>query len=364
MNRTHRRSSLFPLILLSYSLACSGPQAIPTVSFGRGIDHASQKQALISPVDLFAEPAMKTHLHPSNIFSYDAPAGWTAVDLPHAVQISSPTSIVLSISVIDGGYKLSTSSFIKLAANTENSLYMNRDQYRVVAQREDRANRFVFIEKTYLQDDEHWISLSIYRQVGQLMYVVEMNGDGTEITSSPSYEELFFAFNESIRPHPQVDLTSAAYLDLWTFAPADHRFSMEIPLGWEWSASKPSDNIEKTQFRSPDGNAVIDNVFGTYDEFIALDFAADYALKLIGASYANGVDDIMVTSEIILGDGESEKITWVSRSGGYAGVAYFEVRNRLEMRVLSFSWNRLFDDIYATVMENAAATYQLHPAIE
>jgi hypothetical protein len=360
-----RRSSLFPLILLSYSLACSGLQPIPPAhSQGHALQPASQKQALINQLDLFDAPAMKAYLHPSNMFSYEVPVGWTVEDSPLSVQVSSPTSIVFSVSWIDGGYTLSTSSFIKLASNTENTKYASHDRYRVIAHREDRQNRFVFVEKTYLQDGARRISISIYRQIGQFMYIVEMSGAGTEITSSPKYEELFFAFNESIRPHSVANLTSVAYLDVWTFTEAENRFSMDVPLGWEWSASEPQEDVEKTQFRSPDGNAVIDTIYWNPGEFINMVFAADYAFNLLADSYLKSTDDIKVISEIILEDGRKEKITWVSRSGGYAGVTYFEVRNRVEMRVLSFTWNRLFDDIYAPVMENAAATYELRPLME
>jgi hypothetical protein len=364
MSSPQRRSSFFPLILLSYSLACSGFQAISTSSHGRVIDHASQKQALISPLDLFDTPAMKTYFHPSDMFSYDVPAGWVVDESSNGVQISSPTSITLSISWIDGGYKLSTASFLKLASNTENTQYAGRHRYHVIAHREDQLNRSVFVEKTYLQDGVRRTSISIYRQVGQFMYIVEMSGDWAEITSSPNYEALFFSFNESIRVSPLADLSSVPYFSAWTFTQVQDRFSMDIPLGWEWSASEPQENIVKTQFHSPDGNAIIDHVFWDYGEIIKMDFAAEYAFNLLGTSYAKGKDDIKVTSEIILDTGTREKIIWVSRSGGYAGVTYFEVRNRTQMHILSFTWNRLFDDIYAPVMEAAAATFDSYLPVE
>lgn len=280
------------------------------------------------------------------------------------VQISSPTSIDLSISWIDGGYKLSTSSFLKLASNTENTQYAGHHRYQVIAHREDQLNRSVFVEKTYLQDGVRRTSISIYRQVGQFMYIVEMSGDGAEITSSPKYEALFFEFNESIRVYPLADLSPLPYLNAWTFTQAQDRFSMDIPLGWEWSASESQENIVKTQFHSPDGNAVIDHIFWDYGEIIKMDFAAEYAFNLLGASYAKGKDDVKVTSEIILENGKKEKITWVSRSGGYAGVTYIEVRNRTQIHILSFTWNRLFDDIYAPVMETAAATFDSYLPME
>lgn len=358
MNTRQRRSSLFPLILLSYGLACSGFETIPAGPLANVVEsHTSQKQAVVSPLDLFDAPAMQSYTHPSQMFSYDAPVNWTVDSSSSRVHIYSPTSIVLSISWIDSGYKLSSSSLIKLASNTESTQYAGQDRYQVIAHREDRLNRSVFVEKTYLQNETRKTSISIYRQIGQFMYIVEMSGDGAQITSSPHYEELFFAFNESIRPHAVAGLTSAAYLNAWTFTHAEDHFSMDIPLGWQEFDSRPQENVVKTQFHAPDGNAVIDHVFLDLGEIVKMDFAVDYAFELLG-TYVNGTDDIKVTSEIILENGKRERVTWVSRSGGYAGVAYIEVRNRTQVLILSFTWNRLFDDIYAAVMESAAATYE------
>jgi hypothetical protein len=352
-----RRSTLFPLILLSYSLACSGFETIPAGLPASVETYTSQKQALISPPDLFDTPAMKTYLHPSNIFSYDAPIGWDVNVSLSGVQIYSPTSIVLFISSINTGYDLSTSSFIQLASNIEHTQYAEYDQYQVIAHQEDRLHRVVFIEKTYLQNDIRRTSISIYRQIGHYLYIVEMSGDRAEITASHMYEALFFAFNESIEALDPVGLTSVPYIDTWTFTQAQDHFSMDIPLGWLGPASEMQGNVVRTQFHAPDGNAVIDHVFWDQDEVIKMNAAAGYAFKLL-SDYVNGTDDIKVTSEIILENGKKEKITWVSRSGGYAGVVYIEVRNRMEVFILSFTWNRLFDDIYGPVMETTAATYE------
>jgi hypothetical protein len=352
-----RRSSLFPLILLSYSLACSGFETIPPGVLGRVPLTTSPKQALISPLDLFDTPAMKTYLHPSNLFLYDAPLGWDVNDSLSGVQIYSPTSIILSISWINTGYDLSTSSFIQLASNIEHTQYASHERYQVIAHDEDRLHRVIFIEKTYLQNDVRRISISIYRQIGQYLYIVEMSGDGAEITTSHMYEELFFAFNESIEAlHPE-GLTSAPYINTWTFTQAQDHFSMDVPLGWVGIDPEPQENVLRTQFHAPDGNAVIDHVFWNHGEIIKMDMAVDYAFNLLG-SHVNGTDDIKVTSEIILENAKREKLTWVSRSGGYAGVIYVEVRNRMEVVILSFTWNRLFDDIYGPLMETTAATYE------
>jgi hypothetical protein len=357
MTPRQRRSSLFPLILLSYSLACSGFETIPPGALDRVEPAASQKQALISPPDLFDTPAMKTYLHPSNIFLYEAPQGWDVNDSLSGVQIYSPTSIVLSISWINTGYDLSTASFIQLASNIEHTQYAGHERYQVIAHEEDRLHRVVFIEKTYLQDDVRKTSISIYRQIGQYLYIVEMSGDGAEITTSHMYEALFFAFNESIEALHSADLTPAPYINTWTFTQAQDHFSLEVPLGWLGSDFEPQENVVRTQFRAPDGNAVIDHVFWGHDEIIKMEVAVDYAFNLLG-SHVNGTNDIKVTSEIILENAKREKLTWVSRSGGYAGVIYVEVRNRTEVIILSFTWNRLFDDIYRPVMETSAATYE------
>ncbi len=319
---------------------------------------SSQKQAVIDEVVLFDSPAVRPYLHPSGMFSYEVPATWTIQNTAHGITAQSPNAIVLSATVMNTGYILSSMSFLRLASNTETTHYGNEERYVEVSRKEDRLNRLVFVEKTYTQNGTRKLAMSIYRQVGQSMYLVEMVGDRMLITSSPKYEALFSNFNDSIRDRQDPNAILPAYSTSWKFVEADNDYSMEIPVGWKLVTDQPEPGLTHNEFNSPDGNAVIETFLLKQGEIVVPRFAAQYALNLLETSYGKGSDDIRVTSEVILKERTSGKITWLSRSGGYAGVTYFEVRNRTHVFILTRAWNRLFEDIYKPVVDTAVLSFK------
>lgn len=353
----HRRLHYLPLLILSFSLACSGLVTLPSASPSLAKKHSSQKEAAISQLAVFDSPVMTSYLHPSGRFSYKVPVNWEVQTTPSGVVLFSPDTVVFTASAIHIGYKFSSTSFLNFASNAETTHYGQMERYAEVARREDKSNRFVFVEKTYMQNGIRKLAMSIYRQVGQSIYIVEMMGGREEITASPKYEALFSAFNESIQDQRSPSVEWTAYSNTWKYAGIENDYFMDIPVGWELTDDQ-SAGVIRTRFVSPDGNAIIESSLLNPGETINLNFAADYALKLLDESYAKGSDDIRVTSEVNLIHRKSEKITWVSRSGGYAGETYFEVRNQTEVFVLTRAWNRLFEDIYAPVVNAAFLSFK------
>jgi hypothetical protein len=185
-----------------------------------------------------------------------------------------------------------------------------------------------------------------------------MAGDWVQITASPKYEAHFSAFNDSIRDEQSSNEDLPAYTASWKYVGTDDDYSMDVPVGWKAVTDQSPGSIH-TQFNSPDGNAVIESfLLEEHGELVTPRLAAKYALKLIEASYAKGWDDIRVTSEVNLQERISGKITWVARSGGYAGETYFEVRSKTQVFILTQAWNRLFGDIYAPVVNTAVLSFK------
>jgi hypothetical protein len=197
------------------------------------------------------------------------------------------------------------------------------------------------------------------------MYILEMSGDRKLVTANSIYAMLFLAFNDSIEDEQSDYSKSPAYHDSWTFTDANDRFSIDVPIGWKTLIDESmDDHVVRTQFRSPDDNAIIESIIWEPGGEIKLGSAADFLMDILRTSYASDVNDIKITSEIVLEDYKSERITWISHSGGYAGMAYFEVRNKTQVVLLSIVWNRLFDDIYEPVLNSAVSTYRPHPLIQ
>lgn len=357
MKPNHKKLSLLPLFLLSYTLACGGLQGFIVQQAPLEKIHSSQKQAVIDEISLFESVVMEPYIHPSKAFSYDAPENWVISNSKSSAIIHSPNTVTFSVSLIHTGYKLSNSSFVKLVLNTENIQYEGRDQYQMVYQEEDRENQIVFVEKTYVQDGLKKVASSFYRQIDQSIYIVEMVGDEIEIAAGPQYEALFLAFNDSIQDQQTSNIELPAYASLWQYLAIDNDYSLNVPLGWNLITDQ-SPELKHIQFNSPDGNAVVESFLYTPGGTRDLGFAVDYALRQLDSSYAKGSDDIRVTSEINLIHRKSEKITWVSRSGGYAGETYFEIRNRTQVFVLTRAWNKLFEDIYAPVLDTTFVSFE------
>ncbi|MCC7119344.1 MAG: hypothetical protein IT310_12535 [Anaerolineales bacterium] len=355
--------SFLPLILLSWTLACSGLRPTPSAQARPLAERSySVKEAMLDLPPATDLHRLKTYLHPTGGFSYQVPAQWKVENSALGVMAYSPNSVVFSAYKVQTGYRLSTASFLNLAANIEEVNYAHQTHYDQLYRREDLPNRSILIEKT-LQDQQgvKKIITTIYRQVNQSVYVIEISGDRAEVLANSEYVDLFQKFNDSIQEQAE-SVDSATYARTWTFSEPDD-FSMDIPLGWEAVTDAPAENMTRVQLSSPDRNAIIERIFWDYGQEVRLQFAAQYALKLLREQYAKDQDDLKVTSEVILDVGKKERITWVSRFGGYAGVIYFEIRDQEQILILAQTWNRVFEEMYAPVTDRSLQSFiSLEPA--
>jgi hypothetical protein len=133
----------------------------------------------------------------------------------------------------------------------------------------------------------------------------------------------------------------------------------EIPSDWKYEHNS-SDNVYVDTFTAPDGNALIENL--VYDDGSSFTGGVNgkFALYLLHTYYsATGKEgDIKVLDDAVQSDG-SERLVWTSRSGGFSGVSFFEVRNKTTFLMLTGKWADEFEDTYLPVMNNAIATYKI-----
>ena len=147
---------------------------------------------------------------------------------------------------------------------------------------------------------------------------------------------------------------------LTTFTDKNKYYQIDVPSDWKYSQTvdKTNNYYYIDQFKSPDGNALVENI--AYDDGTAFSGADNgrFALYLLNNFYSNtGKEgDIRVSDDSIQKDG-SERLTWASKGGGYSGISYFEVRNRTTFLMFTIEWANDYKDQYFDMLGNVVSSY-------
>ena len=145
---------------------------------------------------------------------------------------------------------------------------------------------------------------------------------------------------------------------LKTFTDQNNLYTIQVPSDWVYEQVS-GDNYYIDQLKSPDGLALVENI--VYNDGVQFTGSqhGQFALDLLNRFYSNtgDVGDIRVTSDQIMND-SSERLEWTSKSGGYSGFSYFEVRKPalLNFLMITIEWsdsakNQYFD-ILGTIIES------------
>jgi hypothetical protein len=170
---------------------------------------------------------------------------------------------------------------------------------------------------------------------------------------------------QSLSPTSDNSTTSAGTStggDLITFTDQNKYYQIDLPGDWKYSQTldKTSNNYYIDSFKSPDENALIENI--AYDDGTAFVGSENgrFALYLLNNFYSStGKEgDIKVTNDSIQKDG-SERLTWNSKSGGYSGISYFEVRNKTTFLMFTVDWNNNYQSTYNDTLNNVISSYRL-----
>ena len=156
------------------------------------------------------------------------------------------------------------------------------------------------------------------------------------------------------------DSTPSADSSLITFTDKNKYFQIDLPGDWTHDTNS-GDNDYADTFTSPDGNAIVDSY--VYDDGNtswngkASGKAALYMLnKFYSKTGAEG--DIRVTEEKQQSDG-SDRLTWLSKSGKYSGISFFEVRHNTAFLMFTVYWSDDSKDQYLDTLNNVIASYRL-----
>ena len=138
-------------------------------------------------------------------------------------------------------------------------------------------------------------------------------------------------------------------------------YQIEVPSDWIYEQVS-GDHYYIDQFKSPDGLALVENiVYNDGTQFTGSQHGK-FALDLLNRFYSNtgAVGDIRVTGDQLQPDG-SERLEWTSKSGGYSGFSYFEVRkpDLLNFLMITIEWSNSAKDQYIGILNAIIESYSI-----
>src|SRR5512140_802779 len=149
--------------------------------------------------------------------------------------------------------------------------------------------------------------------------------------------------------------TAAGSTALVTFTDQNKYYAIDVPGDWVHTTDS-GDHYYWDTFKSPDGGAVVENY--AYDDgtpWTGKD-SGKYALAVLNQLYSKtGKEgDIRVTEEKQQQDG-SDRLTWVSKAGGYSGISFFEIRNQTTFLMFTVNYGNDYKDQYLDTLNNVIA---------
>jgi hypothetical protein len=148
-----------------------------------------------------------------------------------------------------------------------------------------------------------------------------------------------------------------------TFTDSNNLYSFELPGDWTYENSfNEDDGIYVDHFESPDTTGFIENITGFSEDPLTGNSNGKVALYFIHKYYSNtGAEgDIRISGDQIQSDG-SERLDWKSKSGGYSGMSYFEVRGDDRKTFLMFTvwWSNATPQEVIDTIQGAIKTYRV-----
>ena len=156
-----------------------------------------------------------------------------------------------------------------------------------------------------------------------------------------------------------TDVTETTSSALVTFTDKNNFFAIELPGDWTHTTDSGEHYYIDT-FTSPDKAAVVESI--AYDDGTSFTGGDNgkFALQILNKNYSStGKEgDIRVTDDSIQKDG-SERLTWSSKSGGYSGYSYFEIRNKTTFLMFTVDWGNDSKDQYVDTLDKVVSSYRV-----
>lgn len=182
------------------------------------------------------------------------------------------------------------------------------------------------------------------------------------LSSTPTSEPATNSPTQEVVSPTNVSSTNAdtsTTSDLVSFTDKNNYYQIDLPGDWEHTQSS-GDHYYIDTFTSPDKKAVVENI--AYDDGTAFNGSENgkFALQILNQNYSStGKDgDIKVTDDSLQKDG-SERLTWSSKSGGYSGLSYFEIRNKTTFLMFTIDWGNDSESTYIDLLDNVVSSYRI-----
>jgi len=158
---------------------------------------------------------------------------------------------------------------------------------------------------------------------------------------------------------PQPSSNNSA--ELQTFTDQNNLYQIDVPGDWAYEQATGEYHYADI-FLSPDEAVKVENIVYNDGQAFSGSQNGKFALKLLNTFYSETgrEGDIRVTDDAVMDDG-SERLTWSSRSGGYSGVSFFEVRggDRETFLMLTVYWLDSAESQYEEVINNIVGSYRI-----
>ncbi|MDO8754954.1 MAG: hypothetical protein Q7J80_13740 [Anaerolineales bacterium] len=170
--------------------------------------------------------------------------------------------------------------------------------------------------------------------------------------------------NTQVSPPEQSGTSS----DIVTFVDQNNLLAFDLPGDWTYEHVELGNQVYSDAdaysdtFASPDGFAKIESLVIFASTTVTNSVSAGVALDLLHRYYSTTgqVGDIRISSDQIMKDG-SERFEWTSKSGGYSGVSFYEVRGSDKRTWLMYTlwWDNNADQTILDTIDNAIGSYYI-----
>lgn len=163
------------------------------------------------------------------------------------------------------------------------------------------------------------------------------------------------------QPVQPVQPSNNSSSGLKTFTDQNDLYQIDVPANWTHSQTT-GEYYYADILLSPDEAVKVENIVYNDGKPFSGSQNGKFALNLLHKFYSSTGEqgDIRVTDDAIMDDG-SERLTWVSRGGGYSGVSFFEVRGDDRSTFLMFTiyWLDEAEGQYQDTVDNVIASYHV-----
>ncbi len=312
----------------------------------------AQATSATAPFTLAAE----TFAHSSGAFSINLPEGWEPEERSDGVYAASADGVAsLDVSFTNAGLTFDETELDTYIEAMEQNWFGGFTNYTQES-KEPQKDGSILVLKTFELDNRPRTVFSYYWQAGTVIYEEDFWADSDQYDA---YADSFVEVANSAQTDPTAAEQSPLYEFRYTFTGPNSEFQgpsqlfeFSVPYGWAYSIYSEENAVADT-FTSPDGLTKIENI--TYDDGTAVSRseAGRFALTLLKDFYS--VNDIKVTDDEVQADG-SERLNWVSESGGFEGTSFFETRGTTFL-LLTWIVNSEHYDLFFPVWQDLLSSY-------